>query len=294
MRTLPILELCAGYGGIGMAVEALTGDRVTHVAEVDPSASKVLAIRYPDAPNIGDITAYDWSKLVGLVDTITAGWPCQGISEAGHRRGLDDERSGIWHNVAEAIGVLRPRVIFLENVRSVLRRGGPRVVADLARLGYRLRWTTLRASNVGAPHHRDRWFLVALRADAAGYGWSQRRSEPARFERRSDDPVAHSPAAWWVSEDGTDYGPGIRRWERILGRPAPYPTSPRKRGTEWRASPRYSEWLMGLPDGWVTDVPGLTESQQLERLGGGVVPQQAYAAFKWLTAHESFTEERHG
>ncbi len=288
---MPILELCAGYGGLGMAVEALTGDKVAYVAEVDEAASKVLAHRFPHAPNIGDITVYDWAQLVGQVDIITAGWPCQGISEAGHRKGLADERSGIWRDVAEAVGALRPRVVFLENVRAALRRGGPQVVADLARLGYSVRWTTLRASDVGAPHLRDRWFLVALRADAAGFGWAEGWSESARLQWGSHDPVACSPAAWWISEDGTDYGPAIRRWERTLGRPAPYPTSPRQRSTEWRVSPRWDEWLMGLPDGWVTNVPGLTESQQLERLGGGVVPQQALAAFRWLTTHRSFTEE---
>ncbi|MFD8595403.1 DNA cytosine methyltransferase [Kitasatospora sp. NPDC059646] len=166
--TVRILELCAGYGGLGMAVEALTGGTVTHVAEVDPAASLVLATRYPDAPNIGDITVFDWTALVGQVDVITAGFPCQDISNAGRREGIGGARSGIWKNVAEAVRVLRPRLVFLENVAAIKARGLGVVAEDLAAIGYDLRWTCLRASDVGAAHRRDRWFGVATPADAEG------------------------------------------------------------------------------------------------------------------------------
>ncbi|WP_030997540.1 DNA cytosine methyltransferase [Streptomyces sp. NRRL F-5630] len=161
---MPILELCAGYGGLGLAVEALTGDRVAYVAEVDEAASKVLAVRYPHAPNIGDITTYDWRQLIGEVDTITAGFPCQNLSNAGRREGINGDRSGIYRNVVEAVRVLRPRLVFLENVSAIRSRGLWQVVADLAEIGYDVRWTCLRASDVGAAHHRDRWFAVAVPA----------------------------------------------------------------------------------------------------------------------------------
>ncbi|MCQ6554757.1 DNA cytosine methyltransferase [Streptomyces sp. C10-9-1] len=158
---MPILELCAGYGGLGMAVEALTGERVAYVAEVDEAATAVLAHRFPDVPNIGDITSYDWVHLVGLVNIITAGFPCQDISTAGRREGITGGRSGIWKNVAEAVRVLRPRYLFLENVAAIRSRGLDVVAADLAAIGYDLRWLCLRASDVGAAHRRDRWFGLA-------------------------------------------------------------------------------------------------------------------------------------
>lgn len=148
---MPILELCAGYGGLGMAVEKLTGDKVAYVAEVDEAATKILTYRYPSAPNIGDITSYDWSQLKGLVDVITAGFPCQDISLAGNRKGISGERSGIWKNVCEAVGILRPRFVFLENVAAIRGRGLNVVSEDLADVGYDLLWTTLRASEVGPP-----------------------------------------------------------------------------------------------------------------------------------------------
>lgn len=146
---MPILELCAGYGGLGMAVEALTGDKVAYVAESDEAASLVLAHRFPNAPNIGDITTYDWLQLVGLVDIVTAGFSCQDISNAGPREGISGSRSRIWKDVAKAVGVLRPRLVFLENVAAIRSRGLNVVAEDLAAIGYDLWWTCLRASDVG-------------------------------------------------------------------------------------------------------------------------------------------------
>lgn len=81
-----------------------------------------------------------------------------------------------------------------------------------------------------------------------------------------------------------DYAPAIARWEQTLGRPAPAPTEPTGRGGAYRLSPAFVEWMMGLPDGHVTDVPGLTRNAQLKALGNGVVPQQAAEAVRYLTS----------
>lgn len=164
---MPILELCAGYGGLGKAVEELQDDKVTVVAEVHPAACKVMATRFPDAPNIGDIRYQSWGALLDEgIDTITAGFPCQDISNAGRRQGIKGERSGIWFNVAEGIRILRPRHVYLENVGAIRNRGLDAVLTSLHEIGYDAAWTTLRASDIGAPHMRDRWFCVATPADA--------------------------------------------------------------------------------------------------------------------------------
>lgn len=190
---MPILELCAGYGGLGLAVEALTGERVRYVAENDPHASQILAARYPDAPNLGDVQVIDWAALIGEINIITAGFPCQGISNAGRRGGLSDSRSAIWFNVLDAVRVLRPEVLFLENVAAIRTRGLAEVLAGLAESGYDAKWISLRASEIGAPHHRDRWFCVAVPADANG---------ESRFEwRRSTPPET-------TEEDGICGGGG--------------------------------------------------------------------------------------
>lgn len=163
---MKILELCAGYGGLGMAVAPLVGGRVVYVAETAPGPSAVLAERYPDAPNLGDIREIDWSQLVGEVDIITAGFPCQDISIAGNRIGIRGSRSGIWTHVVDAVRVIRPKAAFLENVSNIRTRGLGVVLGDLAEIGYSARWVCVRATAAQAPHLRDRWFCLATPEDA--------------------------------------------------------------------------------------------------------------------------------
>jgi DNA (cytosine-5)-methyltransferase 1 len=148
---LRVAELCAGYGGLFMSLQ-LAGWPVELVwyAENDPDASAVLAAHHPGLPNLGDITAVDWSAA-GPVDVLAAGYPCTDLSNAGKRAGIEGENSGIWRNVADAVRDLRPRLVLLENVSAHLARGFGRVLGDLAGLGYDAQWTCLRASDVGAP-----------------------------------------------------------------------------------------------------------------------------------------------
>lgn len=164
-----ILALCAGYGGLEDAITAVIGGAVVAYAETHPAAARVLAVRHPRMPNIGDITAADWHGVMEehMPDVIGAGFPCQDISVAGHGEGISGERSGIWKNVAEAVGIVRPRLVFLENVAVIRGRGLDVVAGDLAAHGYDLRWTCLRADKVGGPHQRNRWFGLARPAENA-------------------------------------------------------------------------------------------------------------------------------
>ncbi|MGP3686230.1 DNA cytosine methyltransferase [Streptomyces sp. IBSNAI002] len=148
-----------------MAVAPLVNGRIAYVAESAPGPSAVLAERYPDAPNLGDIRAIDWDQLVGEVDAITAGFPCQDISIAGNRVGIRGARSGVWVNVVEAVRIVRPRILFLENVSNIRTRGLEVVLGDLAEIGYSARWVCVRATAASAPHLRDRWFCVATPED---------------------------------------------------------------------------------------------------------------------------------
>lgn len=165
---MAILELCAGYGGLALAVEALTGAETKYVAEVHPAACKIMAKRFPLAPNLGDARYVDWRKLVGKVTHLSCGFPCQDISNAGTRMGIKGARSGLWYDIAEAIRILRPRHVFLENVGAIRNRGQSAVLASLHQIGpYDARWTTLRASDIGAAHQRERWFCHATLADSS-------------------------------------------------------------------------------------------------------------------------------
>lgn len=147
--TLRLGSLCTGYGGLDLAAEIVLGP-LTHAwhAEIDPHAAKVLAHHWPDVPNLGDLTAVDWGH-VEPVDVLTAGYPCQPLSLAGPRTGMNDER-WIWDEIYAAIRVLRPRFVLLENVAGHLSLGFGRVLGDLAAAGFDAEWGCFRASDVGA------------------------------------------------------------------------------------------------------------------------------------------------
>ena len=160
-------SLCTGYGGLDLAVEEVVGAELVWYAETDRHARTVLAHHWPGVGNLGDIRAVDWTR-VAPVDIVTAGFPCQDISDAGTREGIRGARSSLWGAVADAVRVLRPPLVFVENVAALLRRGLDVVAADLAALGYDTSWICLRASDIGAPHRRDRLFLLAARPDHPG------------------------------------------------------------------------------------------------------------------------------
>lgn len=153
-------SLCTGYGGLDLAVEEVLGGRLAWYAETDPHAQTVLAHHWPDVANLGDIRDVDWGP-VARVDIVTAGFPCQDISNAGARAGITGKHSSVWDNVVDAVRVLRPGLLYVENVAALLRRGFDIVHRDLAQIGYDTRWTCVRASDVGAAHRRDRMFLLA-------------------------------------------------------------------------------------------------------------------------------------
>lgn len=160
-------SVCTGYGGLDLAVELVLGGRLAWYAETDRHASTVLAHHWPGIPNLGDIRTVDWA-LVEPVDILTAGFPCQDISNAGKRVGITGEHSSVWKHVAGAVRVLRPGLVVVENVAALLRRGLDVVHADLAEIGYDTSWTCLRASDVGAAHRRDRLFLLATPSTGGG------------------------------------------------------------------------------------------------------------------------------
>lgn len=217
-------ELCAGYGGLSLAIEWVMGAETAWLAEIDPAARRVLATHWPDIPLYGDITAIDWTT-VPRVDVLAGGTPCQDLSIAGRRAGMaEGTRSGLWAAMRNAIAALRPIYVIWENVsgarsaaavsalesgsgrvgagdlagQPVLRALG-RVLGDLAALGYDSEWRSVRASDVGACHRRERVFVLAWStADADGVSGKLRRC-PATGEApggwASDAPARHDPAS---------------------------------------------------------------------------------------------------
>lgn len=161
-------SLFSGIGGLDLGLER-AGMTCRWQSEIDPYASRVLKKHWPDTPNLGDINDINW-KTVPAVDLICGGYPCQPFSTAGLRNGTDDPRH-LWPKFADAIRVLRPRYALLENVAGHLTLGFGNVLADLAACGYDTQWDCIPAATVGAPHRRDRLFVIATRqtvGDTAG------------------------------------------------------------------------------------------------------------------------------
>lgn len=329
------LSLCSGAGTLDLAVEQITGNKTLVYAENDPHASRLMEARFPWAVNLGDITTADWAGIASQwqIESLSAGFPCTDISNAGPRIGIHGKRSGIWKNVAQAVGIIRPRHVFLENVEALRTRGLGVVVEDLAAIGYGIWWTCVPAAEVGAPHLRWRWFGLAypIAQDpdvaawrerwAAAPGQAQGGRARADLGGRSGVPAAAgdlggeltllpTPAArdWrsgasnlmnknsrplnevavnvlarrteWVGTNGVDYGPAIRRWEAVTGRPAPEPTEPGDRGNR-RLSPLFTEWMQGCDEGWVTGLD-LGRKAELTILGNLAMTRQAVEGYRRL------------
>ena len=167
------LCLCDGYGGFELGLRA-AGTNLRTVARVerDSYAAAVLVARMEEtrldqAPIWDDLTTFDGAAWRGCVDIITAGFPCQPFSAAGQRKGTDDDR-WLWPAIGRIIRDVGPSYVFLENVPGLVRAGLPHVLADLADLGFDAEWGLLAASGVGAPHRRQRFWLVAALADTDG------------------------------------------------------------------------------------------------------------------------------
>lgn len=312
---MKIGSLCTGYGGLDLAVEAYFNAETIWCAEFDKYASHVIEKRFA-IPNYGNIKTIDWATLP-KIDILTAGYPCQPFSSAGLRKGTKDERH-IYPYIKKAISILRPGIVILENVRGHLSLGFKEVLKDLAEIGYDARWQVVRASDVGAPHRRERIFIIAtpqcsnpnrercaLESNECRAFGHQRKSqfEPGKLvekvitntngigskisfpSRQSEkqsriegnqisiiDSISERESSVWRM-------PGIQKFAARFD--MHLQTVPNPLDQDNKLNAKFVEYMMGLPNGWVTDLE-LSRAQQLKILGNGVVPQQAYYAIQYL------------
>jgi len=162
-----VLDLFAGIGGWSLGLERTGGFRTVAFVESDEYCRAVLRKHWPDVPQWEDVQTV--GEDLPEADVITAGWPCQDLSVAGKGEGLKGERSGLWSEVTRIAGLVRPKYILLENVATLLNRGLGDVLGDLAEVGYNAEWHCIPAASVGAPHGRDRIWIVAHPSS----GWGQ-------------------------------------------------------------------------------------------------------------------------
>ena len=158
------LALFAGAGG-GILGGKLLGWRTVCAVECEPYPASVLCARQNDKilapfPIWDDVRTFDGNPWRGIVDVVSGGFPCQDISAAGHGAGISGSRSGLWSEMARIIGEVRPRYAFVENSPMLTSRGLGTVLGDLAAMGFDARWGVVSAADVGAPHLRERIWIV--------------------------------------------------------------------------------------------------------------------------------------
>lgn len=249
--TLRVLDLFSGIGGFSLGLERTGGFRTIAFCEIDPYCRRVLAKHWPGVPVYRDVRRLT-GKRVGPVQVICGGFPCQDISAAGSRVGIDGERSGLWGEYARLIGELRPSYAIVENVSALLGRGLSTVLGDLAEIGYDAEWHCIPASAVGAPHIRDRIWIVAY----PGREWGLGRGEAGNLACEAVVADAHSQGQADVQgrcqvAQRARYGALIRRGIA------------RRRRDGWSPEPNVGRVANG--------VPGRVD--RLRCLGNAVVPQ---------------------
>ncbi len=189
----------------------------------------------------------------------------------------------------QAIGILRPRIVILENVRGHLSLGFKEVLQNLAEAGYDARWRVVRASDAGAPHQRARLFIIAYAPNGGCTHWHTFRSKPAQPESAYDGCATHANSR--ACEESRRTTPLLQgtsgkeqdktnRHEHRFSLEMDRQDVPNTLD-QGRLNPKFVEYMMGLMPGWVTDLP-ISRTNQLKILGNGVVPQQAYLALQLL------------
>ncbi len=195
-------SLFSGIGGIELGFER-EGFKTKWFVEKDLFCQCILNKHWPEASVYSDVSNINFSELE-KVDILTGGFPCQDISVSGKGKGIvDGERSSLWKHFAKAIGILRPKYAVIENVSALTFRGLSNVLEDLAKEGYDAEWFDLRASDFGAPHKRERIFIVAYSKhwDVQEFGIFNRASKEKSFE--TSDRFGNEGSdfgEWWKSE----------------------------------------------------------------------------------------------
>lgn len=219
--------------------------------EIDPFCQKVLEKHWPYVKRYSDVRDCGQYNLE-QVDLICGGFPCQDISNAGKRAGIDGARSGLWSEYHRIICELRPRYVLVENVAALLVRGMDRVLSDLATSGYDAEWRVFSACEMGFPHSRERLFLIAYPASSRrkttilGYGFKTLSGISITRERCKDwlkPQVDRSipMAETWGPEIRGSIKPGLLRI--VNGIPRSMDISPQLRGYGNAVMPPIAEWI---------------------------------------------------
>lgn len=284
MTQLTFGSLFSGFGGLDLGLER-AGLKCAWQVEINEYATKVLEKHWPHVTRFRDVRTVG-ADVLTPVDLLAGGFPCQDISPAGKRAGIDGERSGLWAEFFRIICELRPCYILVENSSDLLRRGMGRVLADLARAGYDAQWRVLSAAQFGAPHLRRRTFIVAY-----SNGQQYNASSQSRFYSAPSSKVS---SQWIYCSLADTHGDGRQAVQQEPG------LLPAEESSGVLQSPDRNRSLFQLPvtrwELWA-DEPNVGRvadgvSSRLDRLrgiGNAVVPQVAEYVGRCIVAHHLVT-----
>jgi len=278
------LDLFAGIGGFSLGLERTGGFQTVAFCEIDKKAQLVLKKHWPGVPIYGEIKDLTSERLQAdeiVPDVITGGFPCQDISGAGKGKGIVGERSGLWSEMFRLIRDVRPTWAIIENVSALRSKGLTLVLQDLCSVGYCAEWHCIPASAVGAPHQRDRIWIVAYpmqqhqtqrgecsstQSQGGGGGTEQGRSEGDAERQRSLRGTGGDTA----EDVAHPNEPRLEGWLRAGLQECPSKLSvgkgsPReeKLSDQWRIEPNVGRVADGVPK----------RVDRLKQLGNSVVPQ---------------------
>lgn len=274
---LKTLSLFSGIGGIDKGLEESGFFETVAFCEIDKDCHKILNKHWPEVPIYEDVKNLDLVSLqhIGIekIDAIVGGFPCQDVSVAGKQKGLIDgkgntTRSGLWFEYKRLIKEIRPRYVIIENVRNLLSNGFATVLKDLYEIGYDAEWHVISARDVGAPHLRERLWIIAypncefLREQSRGSGGKDRKNSGIvgnyGEERNTPTPDPYNFRLWrpfTSKEEKSEW------WaERTLGL-----------RDRWETESSICRVANGLPSGLHT--PERVRKQRIRQLGNAVVPQ---------------------
>jgi DNA (cytosine-5)-methyltransferase 1 len=251
-RKLTVGSLFSGIGGFDLGFER-AGFEIKWQVEIDPFCRAVLAKHWPDVRRYEDVRTV--GEELERVDVICGGFPCQDISHAGQRAGIDGDRSGLWSEQVRLADELGPDYLLVENVPALLNGGMGRVLGDLAAIGFDAEWDCLPAIAFGAPHRRDRvWILAYPNRSRLERRDGCRVSERAA-ERLARAGSASLPDANDQGEPGRTFNASARTsLQEFIGRDA-----------GWRTEPDVGRVAHGVP----------ARVDRLRGLGNAIVPQIA-------------------
>jgi DNA (cytosine-5)-methyltransferase 1 len=264
------LSLFTGGGG-GVYASLLLGHQIVGYVEYNEYCQKIIRQRiedgiFDDAPIFGDIREFDGSSFCGTVDLVSGGFPCQPFSIAGRKKGADDTRN-MWPETIRVIKQVKPEKAFLENVPGLLHSGYfGQILNDLSEAGYDAKWITLSAGQCGAPHKRERlWILANARRE-------QREERPNKDLRSEGKESIRTDAKHFCQDIPKSECPGLERYRKESGRTSRAYTALSK-SCWWESEPDVGRVANGVAD----------RKHRLTAIGNGQVPIVAFEAYKLLT-----------